>query len=42
MTDLAVAIASVPVRDRTRARAGFATLCAIDGNGLVLTSHAGR
>jgi hypothetical protein len=40
MTDLAVAIASVPVRDQTRAR--FATLCAIDGNGLVLTSHAGR
>jgi hypothetical protein len=42
MTDLAVAIVSVPVREQTRARSRFATLPATDGNGLVLTSHAGR
>jgi hypothetical protein len=40
MTELAVAIVSVPVRDQTRGR--FAKLRAIDGNGRVLTSHAGR
>jgi len=42
MTELAVAIVSVPVRDQTRARGRFAKLRAIDGNGRVLTSHAGR
>jgi hypothetical protein len=42
MTELAVAIASVAVRDQTRTRSGIATLRATDGNGRVLTSHAGR
>jgi hypothetical protein len=42
MTELAVAIVSVPVGDQTRARGRFAQLRAIDGNERVLTSHASR